>query len=65
MLWRHKKRGSIYFEHARATLQASEPALLQEGAQVVIYRGTDGKLWCRAAAEFDDGRFERLEDKKQ
>ena len=65
MWWRHKKRGTTYVEVGRAVLQASNPALLQEGTQIVIYRGTDGKLWCRSAAEFEDGRFERLEDVKQ
>lgn len=58
--WRHKKRGSTYDEVCRAVLQASDPSLLAEGAEVVVYRGADGRTWCRAAAEFGDGRFERL-----
>lgn len=60
MWWRHKKRGSSYVELGRAELQASNPTLLKEGAEIVFYRGVDGKLWCRAAAEFEDGRFEKL-----
>ena len=58
--WKHKKRGTTYAEVGRAVLQASNPGLLMEGASVVVYRDTDGQLWCRVESEFMDGRFERL-----
>ncbi len=56
--YRHKKRGTVYTEIGRAELQmASE---LVDGAELVVYRGDDGKLWAREVSEFLDGRFEEL-----
>lgn len=59
--WRHKKRGTIYTEIARGTLQTNEHPSLDDEA-VVIYRADhNGSWWCRPAHEFDDGRFERID----
>jgi|SRR6185503_9827206 len=55
---RHLKRGSYYNEVARGTLQASDLQLLRDQAPVAIYRADDGSWHVRAAAEFDDGRYE-------
>lgn len=59
--WRHKKRGTVYEEIGRAELQTSEDYVV-EGDTVVVYRGEDGKLWAREALEFEDGRFEEIND---
>ena len=58
--WRHVTRGSDYVEVGRAKVQNSLQ-LIDEGDTVVVYRGTDGKLWVRHEDEFEDGRFVRLE----
>jgi len=54
--YRHKSRGTVYtligVGHAQGTM-------VDEDA-VVLYRGDDGKLWCRPQAEFNDGRFEEI-----
>ncbi len=58
---RHKKRGSTYRVIGRGELQSSSPT--EEGAMLVAYRcEADGRLWIRPANEFDDGRFETLDD---
>ncbi len=56
--YRHLKRGTVYEVIGTAELQAGQPQL--EHAELVIYRGEDGKLWARNSAEFHDGRFERV-----
>lgn len=53
-LYRHKKTGGIYEvicnAHIEATLELA-----------VVYRNTvTGERWVRPAAEFNDGRFERV-----
>lgn len=53
--WRHLKRGTVYEVIGTAELQAGQLQL--EHAELVIYRGEDGKLWARNSAEFHDGRF--------
>lgn len=58
--WRHKKRDTVYEEIGRAQLQMSTEVV--EGSELVIYRGSDGKLWAREAGEFEDGRFERVRE---
>ena len=57
--WRHKKRGTTYTVIARASLQDAG-GLAREGCELVVYRGEDGAVWARPAAEFLDGRFERI-----
>lgn len=60
--WRHRKRGTTYIEIGRAKLQASDAGGLAEDQEMVVYRSeSDGRMWCRPADEFDDGRFVRLE----
>lgn len=58
-IWKHKKRGTAYVEIARAEVQASGP--IKEGDVLVVYRGEDGKTWCRPVSEFEDGRFEKVQ----
>lgn len=58
--WQHVKRGTTYEEVGRAQLQNSRQSPLWEGDTLVVYRGTDQKLWARSEAEFMDGRFARL-----
>lgn len=59
--WRHKERMKDYNEIGRGELQMSTPVVLKEKDRLVCYRGLDGKFWFRLEAEFDDGRFERLD----
>lgn len=59
--WRHKKRGTTYDIIGSATVQASLPPPLYDGAEVLIYRcREDGLLWVRRPTEFHDGRFEKI-----
>lgn len=61
-LWRHKVRQSVYTEVGRGELQMSTPHDLKEGDIIAVYRDrVDGKLYLRPEAEFDDGRFERID----
>lgn len=61
--WRHKKRGSVYEEIGRAEVQiATLGTILREGDKLVVYRGENGKLWARPEDEFEDGRFEEIND---
>jgi hypothetical protein len=56
--WRHRKRGTTYrVIVSHAELQSSVG--LSEGAELVVYQGTDGKYWARPLSEFHDGRFEK------
>lgn len=55
---RHVRRGSEYKVLGFASLQAAEPCY--ETAALVVYQGSDGKLWARPHDEFSDGRFEAL-----
>lgn len=72
---RHLKRGTEYEVLGDAELQVSvargEPVELLEttldpefvcceGDRLVIYKGSDGKLWAREVSEFRDGRFETI-----
>lgn len=57
--WRHRKRGTDYTEVGRGNLQAPTDGL-NDGCEIVIYRGKNGHLWARATFEFEDGRFEAL-----
>jgi hypothetical protein len=58
--WRHVKRGTVYEVLGRAIVQDAYGVGVCEDAQVVIYRGEDGKIWAREEVEFRDGRFEPL-----
>ena len=55
---RHVKTQGAYEMLGTGNLQSNVP--LDDMAEVVIYRGEDGRLWARAKAEFEDGRFEAL-----
>lgn len=55
--WKHVKRGTFYDVIGHAELQNGNVKGLREGADLVVYRGEDGKLWARDAGEFADGRF--------
>ena len=57
---RHKKMGTLYRIVGNPTLQLSPGYSLQEGDELIVYVGQDGKSWARSEGEFDDGRFEEL-----
>ena len=57
--YRHVKRGTVYEVVGEAELQMNADCLV-DGSQMMVYRGEDGKLWCRHYDEFHDGRFEAL-----
>ena len=59
--FRHEKRGTVYEVVGTAELQMTYDNLV-DGSDLVIYRGEDGKLWCREEGEFHDGRFQALGD---
>lgn len=60
--WKHVKRGSIVGEIGIATAQAATRPI-EEGDEVRVYfHVDDGKWWVRRVEEFDDGRFEKLND---
>jgi hypothetical protein len=59
--WRHLKRGSVYTEVGRALVQNSGNVALGDDAMMVIYRSASGDLYARPVAEFEDGRFESVE----
>lgn len=63
---RHVKRGTEYEVLGEAEAQVSVPEPghrkgivrhIQDGDRLTVYRGSDGKLWCRFTDEFRDGRF--------
>lgn len=57
--YRHKKTGAVYTVRCEATIEATmTPA--------VVYCREDATpgIWVRPTAEFLDGRFERLEDRR-
>jgi hypothetical protein len=49
--WKHLKTGNSYQEVCRAHLNVSDGPP-QEGDEVVIYRGEDGRLWAREDQDF-------------
>jgi hypothetical protein len=57
---RHKKRGTTYEVIGTAELQMATD--LVDGAFLTIYRGEDGKWWARQEDEFEDGRFEEVQN---
>lgn len=63
MRWYHVGRGTTYTELGRGPLQISSghaQQVFNEGDRLVVYIGTDGRLWFRSESEFEDGRFERI-----
>lgn len=53
-LYRHKKTGGVYEVICNATIERTLEL-------AVVYRNTKtGERWVRPAAEFNDGRFERV-----
>jgi hypothetical protein len=58
-VFKHKKRGTLYTVISLAELQMS--ANLNDGSEMVVYQGEDGKIWVRGLEEFLDGRFEEME----
>lgn len=60
MLYRHKKRGTVYRILQHATLQWDGPA---DMASVVVYQDVaePNRIWVRAHDEFFDGRFEEFD----
>lgn len=63
--WLHLKRGTVYEVIGYAELQNGNVKGLREGAELVVYRGEDGKLWARECSEFHDGRFVPLTEPHQ
>jgi nucleotide-binding universal stress UspA family protein len=62
MIWRHKKRGTLYAQLGSANLQSSAGPVL-DNDEVVAYIGLDdGRMWVRPTDEFLDGRFEAVPD---
>lgn len=64
MRWRHVRRGTIYTEVGRAKLQTNG-SVFSDMQPIVVYRSEgDGSLWVRSTEEFEDGRFERLDESR-
>ena len=57
---RHKKLGTEYEIIGEAEIKEDGCGhySLMEGVVVIVYRGKYGPLWVRPRAEFNDGRFE-------
>lgn len=57
---RHVKRGTEYEVLGEAEAQVSTVGgrVLGDYDKLTVYRGSDGKLWCRFTDEMRDGRFE-------
>lgn len=53
----HLKSGGLYRVITRGHMEADYPA-----TAVVVYGDTEGRVFVRPAAEFDDGRFEPVKD---
>ena len=64
-LFRHRKHGDLVFDKIGvAEVQHSgerQGATIREGDRLVLYRCPDGRLIARPEAEFNDGRFTRIE----
>lgn len=56
--YRHKRRKSAYTVVGEATFQCSSfDGIELDEESVIVYEGTDGRLWVRTKHEFMDGRF--------
>jgi hypothetical protein len=60
---RHIEHGVEYAVLGEATIPASARSI-KRGDTVVIYSDRHGRVWGRDKAEFNDGRFEALEEKQ-
>ncbi len=61
--WKHKKRGTVYTEIGRGLLQTADAGGLTDNELMVIYRNDEtGTLWVRDETEFNDGRFEPIQE---
>lgn len=47
-------------DHQSAKVCGEGRRILREGQTLTVYRGSDGKLWCRFTDEMRDGRFETI-----
>lgn len=56
---KHVKRGTNYQVIGDVVMQCEVPDF--DNKRLVLYRDEDGKYWCRAPREFNDGRFEEIE----
>jgi hypothetical protein len=60
---RHKKSGTYYdVISSDVVLQSSNSDVVKEDTNLVVYRDDDGRMWCRPAKEFYDGRFKAVND---
>lgn len=57
---RHKKRGTMYRLLSNPILQKATNHQFVEGDRLIVYVGEDGQAWARWDKEFDDGRFETV-----
>lgn len=55
---RHVRSGGAYEILGSAHIQTTRA--LADMAEVIVYRGADGRLWARDKDEFHDGRFEEV-----
>jgi len=60
--WRHRKRGTEYIVLTATAGAQCATGPINEGDHVTIYQGRDGDWWVRKTSEFQDGRFERIDD---
>lgn len=60
--YRHKKRGSQYYIAGLATAAIANDETIKDGDEVAVYRDLNTfKLYVRKVAQFEDGRFERID----
>lgn len=56
----HVKRGTTYIILGTALLQTEVP--IDDNTELTVYQSTDdGRIWVRPTAEFEDGRFVKVE----
>lgn len=61
VLYRHKKRGTVYELICEAQAQVSHEWPISDYALLQVHRDIEtGGFWARHAGEFHDGRFEKL-----
>lgn len=63
--WRERNASHIHLKTGGKYVLLGRGLLENNKTPVCIYQGVvTGQVWVRPAAEFDDGRFEQLVDKK-